>query len=327
MPLRFGPLRTENPLGVLARGIAGIGYGIEDNARLRREQEAEEARYQTERADSLDWRDQQQANADRSFEYGVSRDQVGDTRYEDEIARELANQRFGRIGAGFQDPTDPTSYDPTQSTDYRLGQATGDADLGRSKELASYQNDLAMQRAQAAAALQDQEPPDLTEGERDDVMFIKRIEESLPQVLEVIEQGGGEPPITSGTKRIPIIGGGFITNQFLTSDKAQTFNAQISNIVGALLRKETGAAIAKEEWDYANDVWVPLVSDDPDTVEQKMRNIQTALEGMKAGLPLESYAPGYAQTFGGAPQSPATGDGSQDPNYQAYLQRFKPSGM
>ena len=78
---------------------------------------------------------------------------------------------------------------------------------------------------------------------------------------------------------------GDITTQILTlggrknSETRQRKQAQ-RNFVNAVLRNESGAAIAPDEFESAKEQYFPKITDDKKTVAQKKRNREVVLQGM-----------------------------------------------
>lgn len=82
---------------------------------------------------------------------------------------------------------------------------------------------------------------------------------------------------------IPGVGGslGSITI-FLNSDQQQSYDQAKRNFVSAVLRKESGAAIADSEFANEDKKYFPQAGDSAATIEQKARARDLAIEAMKA---------------------------------------------
>jgi len=52
----------------------------------------------------------------------------------------------------------------------------------------------------------------------------------------------------------------------------------------AILRKQTGAAVTKEEWERYGPMFLPVPGDDPDTMQMKRRAREVGLQAIKSGL-------------------------------------------
>lgn len=165
------------------------------------------------------------------------------------------------------------------------------------------------QLAQAGAvAKENPQAKPATEGQSNAAMFGKRMELAL-QDLERVKQGGYDPSkVSSGIGRVlsktPIVG------NFLASDKLQEQKNAETNFLTAVLRKESGASISPTEFKTGEEVYFDRPGDSDSLKQQKARNRQQALEGLKAAA-------------GNAWDSVASAGGSstnQDPRVQAALQ-------
>lgn len=74
--------------------------------------------------------------------------------------------------------------------------------------------------------------------------------------------------------------GGTATN-WAASDEGQAYINQGRNFVASVLRKESGATITESEWEQGQQMYIPMPGDSPATIEQKARNRQLAVEGLK----------------------------------------------
>lgn len=73
---------------------------------------------------------------------------------------------------------------------------------------------------------------------------------------------------------LPLVG------NFLTSSDFQKANQAQRNFVNAVLRKESGAAIPKEEFENARKQYFPQPGDSPEVIAQKEQNRKTAIDGI-----------------------------------------------
>lgn len=89
---------------------------------------------------------------------------------------------------------------------------------------------------------------------------------------------------------MPIFGNAVISPEFQQYDQARR------NFVNAILRRESGAAIAESEFENANKQYFPQPFDDPATINQKRLNRQLATRLMMASAGEgQSYASAEAQ--------------------------------
>jgi len=90
-------------------------------------------------------------------------------------------------------------------------------------------------------------------------------------------------PVYRAASGMPVIGGalGGATN-WLNSDRQQSYEQAKRNFVSAILRKESGAAIADSEFVNEDKKYFPQTGDSPATIEQKARARDLAIEALKA---------------------------------------------
>ena len=80
----------------------------------------------------------------------------------------------------------------------------------------------------------------------------------------------------------PFIGG--VVNP-LNSEQGQMLDQAKRDFINAVLRRESGAAIAESEFDNANKQYFPQIGDGPAVIAQKARNRQLAVNGVLAEVP------------------------------------------
>jgi hypothetical protein len=77
--------------------------------------------------------------------------------------------------------------------------------------------------------------------------------------------------------------------QYLKSATIQQYDQASRNLINAILRKESGAVIAADEFDSARKQYIPLPGDTDEVLKQKMQNVSTTLNGyIKAAGPAYS---------------------------------------
>jgi len=116
----------------------------------------------------------------------------------------------------------------------------------------------------------------LTESQSKSTTYSVRAEGALPildehgdALLNLGEAAGGS---------IPGIGNYLKSEQYQKAEQAGT------EFLQAVLRKDTGAAITKEETEEYGKVYLPQPGDRPGTIEQKRISRQRALDAIKAGM-------------------------------------------
>lgn len=125
-------------------------------------------------------------------------------------------------------------------------------------------------------------PP--TEGQAKALMFGSRMAVSDEVLNELGMKGVTMPSLMKqGAESIPVIGGvlGMGANAFASADQQQVEQAQ-RDFINAVLRRESGAAIADSEFKNAQRQYFPQPGDSQQVIQQKAANRQTAIAGMKA---------------------------------------------
>lgn len=117
----------------------------------------------------------------------------------------------------------------------------------------------------------------LTEGQSKDAVFATRAEGAL-STLNQFEDAltSFKDSAASGT---PVVG------NYLKSEDYQKAEQSGREFLQAILRKDTGAAITKEETAEYGNVYLPRPGDTPEVIAQKRLSRQRALEALKAGMP------------------------------------------
>lgn len=117
-----------------------------------------------------------------------------------------------------------------------------------------------------------------TEGERNAAGFYGRMRESA-SILDSLEPTGKPTLGTTAASSVPIVGG-YIERKSMTPDQQRYKNAADAWI-RAKLRKESGAAIGKDEAESEYKTYFPVVGDDKATVAQKAKLRAEAAKEMR----------------------------------------------
>lgn len=119
----------------------------------------------------------------------------------------------------------------------------------------------------------------LTESQGNAALYGKRAEKA-DQVLGGI--GDGYSKMSLGLKQFvegwPLVG---TAANSATGDKEQQVDQAQRDFINALLRKESGAAIGKDEFANAKKQYFPQVGDSKAVIKQKAENRKTAIEGLR----------------------------------------------
>lgn len=70
---------------------------------------------------------------------------------------------------------------------------------------------------------------------------------------------------------------------YMRTPEFQKFDQARRDFVNAILRRESGAVISDQEFENANQQYFPVPGDSPEVIEQKRRNRETAIAGLRVG--------------------------------------------
>ncbi|WP_457659451.1 hypothetical protein [Sinorhizobium medicae] len=120
-------------------------------------------------------------------------------------------------------------------------------------------------------------PPKVTVDEKEAATFADRMNTSGGLIDQFEGAGLGVwDQAVRGNDYIP----DFLEN-WMVSDDFQNFDQARRDFINAQLRRESGAVISAEEFDNANKQYFPQPGDTREVLEQKRRNRQTVVDGMK----------------------------------------------
>ena len=142
-----------------------------------------------------------------------------------------------------------------------------------------------------------------TEAQSKDFLFASRADAADRLATEALKKasvsGAG---INEALGSIPIVGGiPAAMQRYTLSDDTQKYQQAKRDFINAVLRKESGAVIGKDEFDSADKQYFPQVNDSAGAIEQKAEARRRAVEGIKVGAgPLSKQ---FAAPQG--PQAPA----------------------
>lgn len=116
--------------------------------------------------------------------------------------------------------------------------------------------------------------PKVTVDEKKAMTFADRMATSGAIIDSMGMEGSGI--VDKAASRAP-----FGLDNYLTSDAFKKVDQAKRDFINAQLRRESGAVIADSEFDNANRQYFPQPNDPPEVIEQKRRNRQIVIEGMK----------------------------------------------
>jgi hypothetical protein len=129
----------------------------------------------------------------------------------------------------------------------------------------------------------DAKPKSLTEQQGKAGLFSSRAE-AANKIIEGL--GDNFSPLAINAKtaagRLPLVGGGAeATANLLLSENSQKAEQAQRDFVNAILRQESGAVIAQDEFDNARKQYFPQPGDSQAVIKQKRQNRLTAIRGLK----------------------------------------------
>lgn len=120
----------------------------------------------------------------------------------------------------------------------------------------------------------------MTEGQSKDAVFATRAEGALGLIDQFGDALTGTEGMIGGTVgQLPVVGNYAKTEAFQQAEQAG------KEFLQAILRKDTGAAITKEETSEYGSVYLPRPGDSSQLLQQKKSSRLRALEAIKAGMP------------------------------------------
>jgi flagellum-specific peptidoglycan hydrolase FlgJ len=115
--------------------------------------------------------------------------------------------------------------------------------------------------------------PKLTESEGRNSGFYGRGVESHAVLNNLEQEGTSIWNKTVGS--LPLVG------NFARSEDAQKYDQAKRNFINSVLRRESGAVISPEEFSNADQQYFPQPGDGPEVIEQKRKNRETTIQGLK----------------------------------------------
>lgn len=135
------------------------------------------------------------------------------------------------------------------------------------------------------------------------LLFGSRMQAAEKVLGDMALQGTVRPSVMKNVvERIPLVGGaaGAAANN-LSSPQQQKVEQAQRDFINAVLRRESGAAIAESEFENARKQYFPAVGDSDAVIAQKSQNRQLATKGILAEVPPKqrnSLDPGAADASG-----------------------------
>ena len=115
---------------------------------------------------------------------------------------------------------------------------------------------------------------DLKESESASTIYSGRMQQAQ-NILDLVEREGTDFA-QKIAQNIPLVG------NYLTTPEYKSYDQAKRNFINAVLRKESGAAIAESEFENADKQYFPQPGDTPDIIAQKRANRELAIRLMEA---------------------------------------------
>lgn len=120
------------------------------------------------------------------------------------------------------------------------------------------------------------------------LLFGSRMKQADKILGTMAAQGVTQPSVIKrSVEGTPLVGGalGALANSTVASPQQQQVEQAQRDFVNAVLRRESGAAIAESEFNNASKQYFPQVGDSKAVVQQKAQNRQLAMQGILAEVP------------------------------------------
>ena len=128
---------------------------------------------------------------------------------------------------------------------------------------------------QKRAEIEKAKNPPLNEAQSKDAGFYERMDQAERSLSELFSEGFD--PTTAGNA----VAGSKIMPEIAKPEGVKLYDQNKSNFISAVLRKESGAAIAPSEYDREDKKYFPQQGDTPRVIEQKAESRRIATDSMK----------------------------------------------
>lgn len=167
-----------------------------------------------------------------------------------------------------------TQYATPRAKQDLLGQMIQGLDL-KNKELNITKNNLDIQKTQRELS----QPQEFKQNQYQAAGFLNRAQQAETDLGKLVE-GGFNPSENTFRRRLD---DNWVTAGLgKQSSPVQQYNQAKSNFISAVLRKESGAAIGKDEYTKDDLKYFPQAGDSEDTIAQKAQTRADALTSLKA---------------------------------------------
>lgn len=124
----------------------------------------------------------------------------------------------------------------------------------------------------------------VTEGQANAALYADRMKEAEAVLAQAPISEASASRMQRGLSGVPIYGNNLVSPEYQQADQAKR------NFINAALRRESGAVISPAEFENAEKQYFPQPGDSKQVLEQKVRNRQTAIQGIS-----NAAGPSYAK--------------------------------
>ena len=124
--------------------------------------------------------------------------------------------------------------------------------------------------------------PKLTEGQSKDLVYYQRGKQAQENLEGVGTALTGYGDTIKGN--VPFVGNSLVSKDYQLANQAGR------EFLAAILRKDTGAAVTKQEFEIYGDMYLPRPGDTPEVLQQKKDARSLALDAIKVGMGAASRA-------------------------------------
>lgn len=196
------------------------------------------------------------------------------------VAADQQQRQANRLEDAFVAATGPNATDATRQA-YR---SLSDPDNSKALGQRLIQAQIDEKNAAAEKLRSEANPsggPKLTEGQSKDYNYYERGNAANGELA-----GNGNAltgRVDSLIRGIPVIGESGIGNTLVSSER-QTAEQSGREFINAILRKDSGAALTKEEQDIYGKTYLPQPGDSKEVLQQKANARTRAIQGIRGGL-------------------------------------------
>lgn len=178
----------------------------------------------------------------------------------------------------FPKPEKPQA-DPTSIREYNLAKSQGFKGSFMDFKAAQKGNGMTVYGPDGKPIVTTGNPSNikLTEQQSKDVVYYERGSQAL-ETLDSVDSEALTQFMGATLGQIPVVG------NYLKSDEYRQAEQPAQNFLAAILRKDTGAAVTKNEFKMYGGIFLPTPGDDDGTLRQKSEARKVALGAIRKGL-------------------------------------------